>query len=87
MRSLSMALSGLFLLCTLSFAQDLGPAQAASEAASKAPLAPAEVTLPSDLQDVIKKQFGPTFTVAKSPGKIMMTHIKQEDDTPWTRSW
>jgi hypothetical protein len=88
MRSLSIALSGLFLLFTLSFArssaQDLGPAQAASESGSKAPEAPAEASVPSDLQDVIKKQFGPAFTIAKTPGKIMMTHIKQEDDTPWT---
>jgi len=41
-------------------------------------------SVPSDLPDVVKKQFGPSFSIAMTPGKIMMTHIQQENDTPWT---
>jgi len=33
---------------------------------------------------VVKKQFGNAFSIAMTPGKIMMTHIKQEDESPWS---
>src|SRR5256885_10790786 len=83
MRSLWMAVLSVFILVALSSAQNLGPAQAAAESAARVPEPPAAANLPNDLQDVIRKQFGPSFSVALTPGKIMMTHIQQEDDTPW----
>jgi hypothetical protein len=64
------------------YSQDLGPAQAASETARKA-VAPIMVGVPADLQAVITKQFGAGFTVAMTPGPIVMTHITHEGDTPW----
>lgn len=64
--------------------QNLGPAQAAAEATAKVPEPPAPANVPNGLRDVVKKQFGPSFSIAMTPGKIMMTHIQQEDDTPWT---
>src|SRR5436305_15164281 len=72
------------ILASASFlaAQDLGPAQAASEATAKA-AAPPAAELPADLQAVVKKQFGAGFTVAMSPGNIITTHITHEDDSPW----
>jgi hypothetical protein len=90
MRSLTMAATGvLFLLTCTSPAQNagtasLGPAQAAAEANPKDPEAPAPASVPGDLRNVIKKQFGDAFTIAMSPGKVMMTHIKQENETPWS---
>src|SRR6266478_472135 len=84
MRSLwTAALSAFFLLPFLT-AQNLGPAQAAAEAAAQVPEPPAPTNVPADLQDVVKKQFGPSFSIAMTPGKIIMTHIKQENETPWT---
>jgi hypothetical protein len=64
------------------YSQDLGPAQAASETARKA-AAPIMAGVPADLQAVITKQFGAGFTVAMTPGPIVMTHITHEGDTPW----
>ena len=84
MRSLWTAVLSVVFLLTCLTAQNLGPAQAAAESAAKVPEPPAPATVPADLQDVVKKQFGPSFSIAMTPGKIMMTHIKQEDETPWT---
>src|SRR3954465_8594978 len=67
---------------SLLWSQDLGPAQAASEASVKASTPPA-AGFPSDLQAVVKKQFGAGFTVAMPPGNIVTTHITHEDDSPW----
>jgi hypothetical protein len=87
MRSLSTGVLSVFLLFTCSqtlAGQNLGPAQAAAEATAKVPEPPAPANVPGDLRDVVKKQFGPSFSVAMTPGKIMMTHIQQENETPWT---
>ena len=84
MRSLWMVVLIVFILVALSTPQELGPAQAAAESAARVPERPAAANVPGDLQDVIRKQFGPSFSVAMTPGKIMMTHIQQENDTPWT---
>jgi hypothetical protein len=84
MRSLWMAAPTLLMALAFSPAQDLGPAQAAAEAAAKVPEPPAVANIPSDVQDVVKKQFGASFAVAMTPGKVVMTHIQREDDTPWT---
>jgi len=87
MRSLSTGILGVFLLFTCHqalHAQNLGPAQAAAEATAKVPEPPAAASVPADLQDVVKKQFGPSFSIAMTPGTIVMTHIKQENETPWT---
>ena len=64
------------------YSQDLGPAQAGSESPTNA-VAPAAPQVPADLQTVVKKQFGAGFTVAMTPGNIVMTHITHEGDTPW----
>ncbi len=90
MRSLSMAAAALFFLLTMlcnSTAQcagvpNLGPAQAAADNA-KIPEPPPAAAIPADLQEVVKKQFGSGFSVAMTPSKILATHIKQEDETPW----
>src|SRR3954468_17158624 len=84
MRSLWMVVLSIFILVALATAQSVAPAQAANDAAARVPEPPAAANLPNDLQDVIRKQFGPSFSVAMTPGKIMMTHIQQDDDTPWT---
>jgi hypothetical protein len=93
MRSLSTAIVVVLLLLTLpggsSSAQeaakpDLGPAQAAAESLAKVPEPPAPVNIPNDLEGVVKKQFGPSFSIAKTSSKILMTHIQQENETPWT---
>jgi hypothetical protein len=84
MRSLWILVATVFIVLALSSAQNLGPAQAAAEAAAKVPDPPATANVPADLQDVVRKQFGPSFVVAMTAGKIMMTHIQQEGDTPWT---
>src|SRR3954469_24532244 len=83
MRSLRIS-SFFVVLAAASFlwSQDLGPAQAASEATAKASM-PAAADLPPDLKAVVKKQFGAGFTVAMSPGNIVTTHITHEDDSPW----
>lgn len=86
MRSLSTGILGVFLLFTCSqtlAGQNVGPAQAAAEATAKVPEPPAPVNVPDDLRDVVKKQFGPSFSIAMTPGKIVMTHIQQENATPW----
>jgi hypothetical protein len=62
--------------------QNLGPAQAASEAPAKT-AAPVIHEIPADLQAIVKKQFGAGFTIAMTPGPIVMTHITHEDDSPW----
>lgn len=84
MRSLWISVLGVFILLAFSSAQNLGPAQAAAEAAAKVPNPAAPANVPGDLQDVVKKQFGASFLVALNPGTVMMTHIKQDDDMPWT---
>ena len=92
MRSPSFTIVVVLFLLTLpggSSAQDaakpnLGPAQASAESAARVAEPPAPANVPSDLQDVVKKQFGPAFSVAMTPSKIMMTHIQQENETPWT---
>ncbi len=87
MRSLWIGALGVFLLAFSSgilAGQDLGPAQAAAEAPASVPGPPTPTNMPADLGDVVKKQFGPSFSIAMTPGKIAMTHIKQEDETPWT---
>src|SRR3954470_4243948 len=84
MRSLWMVVLSVFILVALATPQSVGPAQARNDAAARVPHPPAAANVPSDLQDVISKQFGPSFSVAMTPGKIMMTHIQQENDTPWT---
>ena len=87
MRSLAIGILGLFLLFTCPQtlpAQNLGPAQAAAESSAKPPDLPPPANIPADLQDVVKKQFGPAFAVAMTQSKIMLTHIPQEDASPWT---
>src|SRR6266700_3228767 len=87
MRSLWIGVLGVFLFSFSSgilVGQDLGPAQAAAVAPASIPEPPAPANIPADLRDVVKKQFGPSFSIAMTPGKIAMTHIKQEDETPWT---
>ena len=83
MRSLWIVVLSVFILVALATPQSVAPAQAANDAAARVPDPPAAANVPSDLQEVIRKQFGPSFSVAMTPGKIMMTHIQQEDDTPW----
>jgi hypothetical protein len=83
MRSLTIAALFLAASAGLLVAQDSAPAHAGSSAAPRAEV-PALPALPADLQAVVNKQFGTGFSIATTPGNVVMTHITHEDDTPWT---
>jgi hypothetical protein len=83
MRSLRIAALFVAVAASLLVAQNSVPAPAGSSAGPKIEV-PALPAPPADLQAVVNKQFGTGFTIATTPGNVVMTHITHEDDTPWT---